>query len=123
MLAINQNNLKRLDQSVLISLGGVAGLASPLIKRVVTLYQQDANQMVSGISHALSVMDFEKAFRLAHSLKSSSATIGAYVVAETAKQIESALKQQQYTYLSNLVEILCIEYQYLTAELATMVFE
>lgn len=123
MLAINQNTLKRLDQSVLISLGGVAGLASPLIKRVVTLYQQDANQMVGGISHALSVMDFEQAFRLAHSLKSSSATIGAYVVAEIAKQIESAIKLQQDTHLSNLVEILCIEYQYLTAELATMVFE
>jgi HPt (histidine-containing phosphotransfer) domain-containing protein len=92
MLAFNQNSLKKLDQSVLINLGGAAGLASPLIKRVITLYQQDANQMVNGISHALSVMDFEQAFRLAHSLKSSSATIGAYVVAEIAKQIESALK-------------------------------
>lgn len=123
MLAINQNSLKRLDQSVLTNLGGAAGLASPLIKRVVMLYQQDANQIVSGISHALSVMDFEQAFRLAHSLKSSSATIGAYVVADIAKQIESAIKQQQDTQLSNLVEILCIEYQNLTAELANMVCE
>jgi HPt (histidine-containing phosphotransfer) domain-containing protein len=123
MLAINQNSLKKLDQSVLINLGGAAGLASPLIKRVITLYQQDANQMVNGISHALSVMDFEQAFRLAHSLKSSSATIGAYVVAEIAKQIESALKQQQYTQLSSLVEILHIEYQHLMAEFATIVFE
>jgi HPt (histidine-containing phosphotransfer) domain-containing protein len=123
MLAINQNSLKKLDQSVLINLGGAAGLSSPLIKRVITLYQQDANQMVNGISHALSVMDFEQAFRLAHSLKSSSATIGAYVVAEIAKQIESALKQQEYTQLSSLVEILHIEYQHLMAEFAIIVFE
>ncbi|MBK6757293.1 MAG: Hpt domain-containing protein [Moraxellaceae bacterium] len=54
----------------------------------------------------LSIMDFEQAFRLAHSLKSSSATIGANMVAEIAKQIESALKQQQYTQLSSLLEIL-----------------
>lgn len=60
MFAFNQNSLKKLDQSVLINLGGAAGLSSPLIKRVITLYQQDANQMVNGISHALSVTHFSR---------------------------------------------------------------
>lgn len=120
LITENQNHLKVLDVSVLVTLGGAAGLASPLIERVITLYQQEATTMVEGISTALAMANLEQAFRLAHTLKSSSATIGAYALADIAKQIEQAAKQQQATQFSMLVEKLHTEYQRLTAVLAAL---
>lgn len=74
--------------------------------------------MVNGISTALANTDLEQAFRLAHSLKSSSLAIGAYALADIAKQIEYAAKRQQNIQLHDLVKSLSVEYQQLVRILA-----
>lgn len=116
----NPYRLISLDHTVLTSLGGSAGLASPLVQRVMTLYCQEAEKMVHGIDNALQTEDWQAAFRLAHTLKSSSASVGAYALSEIAKQIESLIRQQQSQQASDLVQVLHTEYQQVMSELAVL---
>ena len=118
MLNQETQTLNTLEISVLVKLGGTAGLASPLVKRVVVLFQQEANTMVDGISTAFANTDLEQVFRLAHSLKSSSLAIGAYALADIAKQIEYAAKRQQDMQLHDLIKRLRVDYQQLVRILA-----
>ncbi len=116
----NPYRLITLDHTVLTSLGDSAGLASPLVQRVITLYRQEAEKMVHGIDNALHREDWQAAFRLAHTLKSSSASVGAYALSEIAKQIESLIRQQQSQQACALVYVLRAEYQQVMSELAVI---
>ncbi len=67
------------------------------------------------------IEDWQAAFRLAHTLKSSSASVGAYALSEIAKQIESLIRQQQSQQACALVQILQTEYQQVMSELVAMI--
>ncbi len=112
-----QNTITKIDEATLTSLGGISGLASPLVRRVITLYRQEAEKMVHGIENALSDGDMNTAFRAAHSLKSSSASIGAHALSEVAKTIESFARQGDISQLQTYVVILRAEYTQLMDEL------
>lgn len=116
---INQQHktIKKIDETTLASLGGTSGLASPLVRRVITLYRQEAEKMVHGIEKAMSGGDVATAFRAAHSLKSSSASIGAHTLSEVAKQIEALLKQGQLQQAQPWLVVLRTEYTQLMDEL------
>jgi len=107
----------KIDEATLTSLGGASGLASPLVRRVITLYRQEAEKMVHGIEKALSDGDASTAFRTAHSLKSSSASIGALTLSEVAKQIELLLKQGHMQQVQPWLVVLRIEFTQLMDEL------
>ena len=112
-----QNTIKKIDEATLTSLGGISGLASPLVRRVITLYRQEAEKMVHGIEKALSDGDVITAFRAAHSLKSSSASIGAHTLSEVAKQLESLIKQGHLQQAESWLVVLRTEYTQLIDEL------
>ncbi|HNB20440.1 MAG TPA: Hpt domain-containing protein, partial [Agitococcus sp.] len=112
-----QKNTTKIDEATLTSLGGASGLASPLVRRVITLYRQEAEKMVHGIEKAMSGGDVATAFRAAHSLKSSSASIGAHTLSEVAKQIEALLKQGQLQQAQPWLVVLRTEYTQLMDEL------
>lgn len=77
-----------LDLRVLTSIGGNSGLASPLVKRLIGLYRQEASKLVHGIEYALAAQDQEALLRQSHTLKSSSASIGAHPLSRVAGHIE-----------------------------------
>jgi HPt (histidine-containing phosphotransfer) domain-containing protein len=112
-----KNTTTKIDEATLISLGGASGLASPLVRRVITLYRQEAEKMVHGIEKAMSDGDVATAFRAAHSLKSSSASIGAHTLSEVSKQIEALLKQGQLQQAQPWLVVLRTEYTQLMDEL------
>ncbi|HRH92689.1 MAG TPA: Hpt domain-containing protein [Agitococcus sp.] len=112
-----QKNTTKIDEATLTSLGGASGLASPFVRRVITLYRQEAEKMVHGIEKAMSGGDVATAFRAAHSLKSSSASIGAHTLSEVAKQIEALLKQGQLQQAQPWLVVLRTEYTQLMDEL------
>jgi len=112
-----QNTITKIDEATLTSLGGISGLASPLVRRVITLYRQEAEKMVHGIEKALSDGDVITAFRAAHSLKSSSASIGAHTLSEVAKQLESLIKQGHLQQAESWLVVLRTEYTQLMDEL------
>lgn len=113
------NHTSVLDETTLTSLGGTSGLASPLVKRVITLYRQEAAKLVHGIEKALLVDDQDVLARAAHTLKSSSASIGAYSLSHVAKQIEHLARQGRTAEARALQVILQQEFAQLMDELAS----
>jgi HPt (histidine-containing phosphotransfer) domain-containing protein len=59
-----------------------------LLARLIALYRDDSSQLLADIDNAMKVGDAEAVARAAHTLKSSSANLGASGVAAIARQIE-----------------------------------
>jgi HPt (histidine-containing phosphotransfer) domain-containing protein len=59
-----------------------------LLSRLIALYRDDSSQLLADMENALKVGDAENVARAAHTLKSSSANLGATNVAAIARQIE-----------------------------------
>jgi signal transduction histidine kinase/CheY-like chemotaxis protein len=63
-----------------------------LLSRLIALYRDDSSQLLADIDNGLKVNDAEAVARAAHTLKSSSANLGATNVAAIARQIEHAAR-------------------------------
>jgi signal transduction histidine kinase/CheY-like chemotaxis protein len=63
-----------------------------LLSRLIALYRDDSSQLLADMENALKVGDTENVARAAHTLKSSSANLGATNVAAIARQIEHAAR-------------------------------
>lgn len=61
---------------------------SDLIVELIDLYQADSARRVADIRQALTTSDELSLVRAAHSLKGSSATLGAWQVAESCEELE-----------------------------------
>ena len=60
-----------------------------LLARLIALYRDDSSQLLADIDNAMKVGDADGVARAAHTLKSSSANLGATNVAAIARQIET----------------------------------
>jgi CheY-like chemotaxis protein len=63
-----------------------------LLARLIALYRDDSSQLLADIDNALKVGDADAVARAAHTLKSSSANLGATNVAAIARQIEHSAR-------------------------------
>jgi signal transduction histidine kinase/DNA-binding response OmpR family regulator len=70
-----------------------------LLSRLIALYRDDSSQLLADMENALKVGDTENVARAAHTLKSSSANLGATNVAAIARQIEHAARGGDITEL------------------------
>jgi two-component system, sensor histidine kinase and response regulator len=63
-----------------------------LLARLIALYRDDSSQLLADIDNGLKINDAEAIARAAHTLKSSSANLGATSVAAIARQIEHSAR-------------------------------
>ena len=63
-----------------------------LLSRLIALYRDDSSQLLADIDNGMKTGDAEAVARAAHTLKSSSANLGATNVAAIARQIEHAAR-------------------------------
>jgi len=63
-----------------------------LLSRLIALYRDDSSQLLADIDNAMKTGDAEGVARAAHTLKSSSANLGATNVAAIARQIEHSAR-------------------------------
>jgi CheY-like chemotaxis protein len=63
-----------------------------LLSRLIALYRDDSSQLLADIDNAMKTGDAEAVARAAHTLKSSSANLGATNVAAIARQIEHSAR-------------------------------
>jgi signal transduction histidine kinase/CheY-like chemotaxis protein len=68
-----------------------------LLSRLIALYRDDSSQLLADIDNGMKVGDAEVVARAAHTLKSSSANLGATNVAAIARKIETAARQGDIT--------------------------
>jgi len=81
---IDENVLEELQASVEGDIG--------FVRDLVDAYVSDSAEQVSGIEAALAAGDAEALVRPAHTLKSSSATLGAIELSATARTLEQAAR-------------------------------
>ncbi len=83
-------NNEVLDQKVLNSLRKIAGArANTILAEIIGQYLQDAPKKLQAIREALAVSDPEALRQAAHSLKSSSANLGAMTLSNLCKRLEN----------------------------------
>ena len=86
---INHNN-DSLDEKVLESLRKMAGAkASVILKQIINNYLEDAPELWQKILTAITAKDGEELKNSAHTLRSSSANLGAMKLANLCKQLEN----------------------------------
>ena len=71
-----------------------------LLARLIALYRDDSSQLLADIDNGMKAGDAEAVARAAHTLKSSSANLGATNVAAIARQIEHAARGGDLTDLA-----------------------
>ncbi len=78
-----------LDLSVLDGLRDLQVIGAPdILTRIVDAYLPSSDRLVAELREGAGVKDFEKIQNAAHSLKSSSAAIGAMQLSEFSKELE-----------------------------------
>ena len=74
-----------------------------LLSRLIALYRDDSSQLLADIDNGLKSGDAEAVARAAHTLKSSSANLGATSVAAIARQIEHSARSGELTDMASSV--------------------
>jgi HPt (histidine-containing phosphotransfer) domain-containing protein len=77
-----------LDESVLTDLKATTGDDPAFVRDLVETYLADVPAQLEGIDAAIAADDAEALIRPAHTLKSSSATVGAMRLAELSRTLE-----------------------------------
>ena len=84
-----------LDRKALASVRALRKPGAPdLLEKIVNVYLQDAPALLAALRGGLQRNDFAQAHRAAHTLKSSSATLGASALAEACKAAEHASRDE-----------------------------
>ncbi len=86
-----------LDPEVLSGLKSLLGeAADDIITTIIKMYLDDSPSLVHELSRSLEARNFEAAQKAAHTLKSSSANLGAGVLAELCKEAEVFARSQSF---------------------------
>lgn len=106
-----------LDRSVLDSLRQLAGAkAQTLLTQIINQYLEDSPPRLQAIAQALEARDTEALRKAAHGLRSSSANLGAVIVADYCKNIETMARAGEIP--DNPATLRELETEYEKAQLA-----
>ena len=98
------------------SLGRMGG-DRELLEEVARLFEEEAVKMLDALRQALAAQDVPLLLRLAHTIKGSSANIGAIAVTHAAEEIENQLRSGSLKGLSGSIERLANELDRLRTEI------
>ncbi len=104
--ADNDSQVHKIDEGMLQQLMGLQrpGKAN-LLRQLFTLYTNGSNEITTQMSKAVTAKHRETLKRAAHTLKSSSANLGANAFSEKCRAIEHAATQAPWDDLSQLVDV------------------
>ena len=97
---------KALDNLRLIERGGAPGL----VVKVIETYIASARDLVESLGRSLAAGDLKELHRAAHTLKSSSANVGAMALSALAKQLESEAAAQRTGSAEDLIRRIGVAY-------------
>jgi HPt (histidine-containing phosphotransfer) domain-containing protein len=83
--------------------------ANQLLQRVLTAFQSSTARLVPQVRDACAAGDLTGVRHVAHTLKSSSASIGATTLAQMCSDIESMIRLDQVETLAPRVDAMCAE--------------
>jgi PAS domain S-box-containing protein len=104
---IGKNKFETLKPATLIQLAEDTDIN--LLPQLIDTFINTAKRQIESITLATSDMDFQKITAAAHSLKSSSATFGAFHLNELVKSIETASKENDHALLASTIPLMKAE--------------
>lgn len=118
----SRSNSAKINLKAIDTIRGLQSVGKDdLLTKVVGVYFDKTPEIISNMEHAATVSDFESVATCAHSLKSSSAYLGAESLSKTCRLIEAALKQNNAHELEQLVAGLRSEYELVSQALSSLV--
>lgn len=112
------NDVGVLDPQVLQDLRELGGEDDPgLLNELIGMFLDDAPRRLGDITGGLASGDVKTLERAAHTLKSSSANIGAVSLSALCRQIEEIARQNRTDGLAPLVESASRDFEKVAAEL------
>jgi hypothetical protein len=94
--------------------------SSGIVTRVLQTYQRSLARFVSDVEAARAAGDIPTLGRLTHTLRSSSASVGALQLSALCRQVESQVRDRQLDDLPVLLDALLVESSRVQVELADM---
>ena len=100
-----------IDRTVLDTLKELQIEGQPdIIKKIIDAYLRSSEPLVANLRKAVIKDDFEVVHDSAHSLKSSSANVGAVILSEVCKELEMNCRETKYNNAADLVSTIEIEF-------------
>ena len=93
-----------IDESVLSALKSSLGDDDAVMRQLIDMYLADAPKLVNDAKAALATGEQDKLTRAAHSLKSTSATMGATRVSACAKDIEVMARTARFAEAASAID-------------------
>jgi len=87
------------------------------VSDIIRIYLQSANNNIAAMKDALLHNHTDQLMRASHTLKSSSANVGATALMEMCKELEQDCRRGHPCYASKQVENICAEYAEVSAYL------
>jgi HPt (histidine-containing phosphotransfer) domain-containing protein len=110
-----------IDRSVLVQTLESVGGDREFLDQVLATYRQDAPDLIAALQAAQAPVDADALRRAAHSLKSTSASVGAIRLAAACKELEVLAKDGDLTQAA--ARITRIEAEYAAVEAALQVYQ
>jgi HPt (histidine-containing phosphotransfer) domain-containing protein len=112
-MAGNERREPVLDQSVLQSVVEMIGIDEPAVMLdLIDTYLMDSQKQVDELDSWLTTGDFKTLHRMAHSMKSSSATFGAISLSRLCESLERSAKDQcEDGSCGAKVQAICVEHK------------
>ncbi|AUI68103.1 response regulator [Beggiatoa leptomitoformis] len=109
---VTTTDLDTLKTQITEALTLLVGDEQALLLELVETYLHDSQELVKNMqTYPSATMDLQTVERASHSLKSSSASLGAVALAELCRQVESQTRQGQTQGLTEKIQQLAAEYQ------------
>jgi HPt (histidine-containing phosphotransfer) domain-containing protein len=110
-----------LDAAALASLRALDPTgAAKLVQRVVGAFETSANRLLPQLESACAAGQWDGVRHVAHTLKSSSASVGAFALSKLCAEVESLVRDGRSAELGGRVELLVSEVQAVLAALRAL---
>ena len=112
-----------IDENVIAVLRASLSDDGTIIRQLIDMYTQDSPKMLAEAATALEQRDAETLARSAHSLKSTSASMGATTATEAARALELLAKAGDFANSGAALENLALEVNSAIAAFAKLKFD
>ncbi len=105
----SENNMNiEIDQTALDAIRSLQRPGKPdILARIVNMYMEKSPELIAAIKEGVAANDSDKVKMAAHTLKSSSAYVGAPALAEVCNRVESSATNADFSNTTADVEMIC----------------
>lgn len=114
---MNIDKLEVLDEQAIEGILAIRSSQGDLLQRLILLYMEESPVLIAEIAEGIEKSDVGQVRASSHSLKSTSATLGALELADYAKDLEMMARDSDVTNAPGVLDSLKIEYDRVVIDL------